>query len=174
MCVGVSSPSYDQDTIQTQRRSHLRCNPLVQSHQSKPIHFDTSWRQSDHNRWSHWKSVAWRCRRLVGRSRSSQRSNQVVHSFTLLHPSRPPFPRGFDSSSSLISYCSTKSGWRLSSSKRLYVRQNTMLNLPILPDRFLATEHCINRRSRSLMLLGSGLRFHLLGARQGVRAAAGD
>ena len=29
---------YDQDTIQTWRRSHLHCNPLAQSDQSQPIH----------------------------------------------------------------------------------------------------------------------------------------
>ena len=29
---------YDQDTIQSWRRSHLHCNPLAQSDQSQPIH----------------------------------------------------------------------------------------------------------------------------------------
>ena len=81
---------YDQDTIQTWRRSHLHCNPLAQSDQSQPIHCSqgptsSSW-------WCNRKSVE-SYRQVLEIDRVIK--GLMLYSFTLLQLSRPLSPLGF-------------------------------------------------------------------------------
>ena len=89
---------YDQDTIQTWRRSHLYCNPLAQSDQSQPIHCSqgppsSSW-------WCNWKSVeSYRWVLEINRA-----IGLMLYIFTLLQLSRPLSPLGFMIDSPILAF----------------------------------------------------------------------
>ena len=90
---------YDQDTIQTWRRSHLHCNPLAQSDQSQPIHFSqgptsSSW-------WSNWKKVE-SYRRVLEIDRVIK--GLMFYSFRLLQLSLPLSPLGFMMDSPILAF----------------------------------------------------------------------